>query len=92
MDTNKRFHVKQNGVLYSVTDTVTNKLLWTFEFKENEFASLACFISLIDMLNELNDENQHLKLKFRDMLEFIREKGTVTKSDIDNWWNTTSME
>lgn len=46
---------------------------------------------LLELLNELHEENQYFKLKFRDMLEFIRKKGAVTKSDIDNWWNTNSM-
>lgn len=68
MDTNKRFRVQQNGVLYSVTDTVENELLWTFEFKENEFASLACFINLVDKLNELNEKNQKLKREIEDIL------------------------
>ena len=41
------------------------------------------------MLNELNEENQSLKSKHMEMLDFIEKKGTVTVNDIKQWWNTT---
>ena len=45
--------------------------------------------SVIIELNELNEENQSLKSKHMEMLDFIEEKGTVTVNDIKQWWNTT---
>ena len=44
---------------------------------------------LVETNRELYKENQSLKLKHMDMLEFIQEKGTVTVNDLKQWWNTT---
>ena len=50
-----------------------------------------------DMLNRLNEqderikglekENRGLQFKIIDMLDFVKEKGTVTREEIKKWWN-----
>ena len=47
-----------------------------------------------DLLNEqdaeikrLKKENQGLQFKIMDMLDFVKEKGTVTREEIKKWWN-----
>ena len=42
-----------------------------------------------NLLNDLAEENQSIKSKHMEMLDFIEEKGTVTVNDIKQWWNTT---
>lgn len=59
--TEKRFTIIQNGDLFTVRDTVENKPMGVFEFKENEFPVFFCFHNIIDLLNELNNENKQLK-------------------------------
>lgn len=59
--TEKRFKVTQNRDLFTVRDTVENKVMGVFEFKENEFPVYVCFMKIIDKMNELNDENEQLK-------------------------------
>lgn len=94
--TEKRYFERRWGDEFYIFDSQTISEKDFDEKVEYEdyraFADSLMGDEVIDLLNELYEENQHFKLKFRDMLEFIREKGTVTKSDIDNWWNTTSME
>ena len=50
-----------------------------------------------DMLNRLNEqdkrikrlekENRGLQFKIIGMLDFVKEKGTVTREEIKKWWN-----
>ncbi len=61
MTENKRFIFKQNGNLHTVIDTVKNKPMGTFEFKDNEFPAYACFHMIIDLMNNLHEENQALQ-------------------------------
>ena len=58
--TAKRFIFGQNGNFHTVIDTVENKPMGVFEFKENEFPVYACFHMIIDKINELYEENQLL--------------------------------
>ena len=58
--TGKRFIFKQDGNFHTVIDTVENKPMGVFEFKENEFPAYACFHMIIDKMNELYEENQGL--------------------------------
>ena len=57
----KRFIFEQNGNFHTLIDTVENKAMGVFEFKENEFPVYACFHMIIDKMNELHEENQVLK-------------------------------
>lgn len=59
--TGRRFIFKQNGNFHTVIDTVENKPMGVFEFKENEFPAYACFHMIIDKMNDLYEENQDLK-------------------------------
>ena len=59
--TEQRFIMIQNGNFHTVRDTVEEKPLGMFEFKDNQFPVYACFHNIIDLLNELNDENERLK-------------------------------
>lgn len=59
--TAKRFIFEQNGNFHTVVDTVENKPMGVFEFKENEFPVYACFHMIIDKMNELYEENQALQ-------------------------------
>lgn len=76
--TNKRFtETLSTGI---VTDNVTGKE-YNCEMRIDD--------KLLELLNELHEENQSLKSKHMEMLDFIEEKGTVTVNDIKQWWNTT---
>ena len=59
--TKKRFTISQNGDLFTVRDTVENKPMGVFEFKEDEFPVYFCFHKIIDLMNDLSDENEKLK-------------------------------
>ena len=75
--TNKRFtETLSTGI---VTDNVTGKE-YNCEMRIDD--------KLLELLNELHEENQSLKSKHMEMLDFIEEKGTVTVNDIKQWWNT----
>ena len=63
--TEKRFILKQNGNFHTVIDTVENKSMGVFEFKENEFPVYACFHMIIDKMNELHEENKKLKKEYK---------------------------
>lgn len=54
---------------------------------------------LVNLLNKLNDENEELRkavdnCQFRtlDLLDYIKEKGTVTHQEIKDWWNSEVMK
>ena len=36
---------------------------------------------------QLKKENKGLQFKIIDMLDFVKEKGTVTREEIKKWWN-----
>lgn len=38
-------------------------------------------------IKELEKENRGLQFKIIDMLDFVKEKGTVTREEIKKWWN-----
>lgn len=51
------------------------------------------------LLNDLNDENEKLRkavdnCQFRtlDLLDYIKEKETVTHQEIKDWWNSKVIE
>lgn len=67
--TQKRFTLSQNGTLHTVRDNVKNKPLGVFEFKDDEFPAYFCFHRIIDLLNDLNDENEQLKEKIKNLQE-----------------------
>lgn len=79
----KRFTITQNGDLFTVRDTVENKPMGVFEFKENEFPAFACFCMIVDKLNKLNNENKQLKQKLKKY-EKIEE---LKKKDFTNCYN-----
>ena len=66
--TKKRFTLSQNGTFHTVRDNVENKHFGVFEFKDDEFPVYFCFHKIIDLMNELSDENDELKLRV-DYLE-----------------------
>ena len=68
-----------NNILFMVTGRYTSK-------------------DIVDLLNEqdavikrLKKENQGLQFKIMDMLDFVKEKGTVTREEIKKWWNGDVM-
>lgn len=63
MTENERFTIIQNGDNFTVRDNLKNKPMGTFTFKENEFPVYFCFHKIIDLLNELNDECDFLKVE-----------------------------
>ena len=40
-----------------------------------------------ERIKELEKENRGLQFKIIDMLDFVKEKGTVTREEIKKWWN-----
>ena len=64
--------IKEDGKIMEI-DRVINLL------NENE--------QLKQKIKELEQENQGLQFKIIDMLDFIKEKGTVTREEIKEWWN-----
>ena len=64
--TEKRFIFEQDGNFHTVMDTVENKPMGVFEFKENEFPAYACFHMIIDKMNELHEENEYLCEKIKE--------------------------
>lgn len=61
---------------------------------------LDCFKSSNDILQkelikkveekaELKTQNQGLQFKIIDMLDFVKNKGTVTREEIKEWWNNS---
>ena len=64
--TEKRFTLSQNGTFHSVQDNVENKPLGVFEFKDDEFPVYACFHRIIDLMNNLSDENEQLRLQLNN--------------------------
>ena len=67
--TSKRFIFEQHGNFHTVVDTVENKPMGVFEFKENEFPVYACFHKIIDKMNDLHEENEHYKSIFLELVE-----------------------
>lgn len=67
----KRFTITQNGDLFTVRDTVKNKPMGVFEFKEDEFPVYFCFHKIIDLMNDLNDENEELKQQCEDFIKIL---------------------
>lgn len=68
----KRFTITQNGDLFTVRDTVKNRSLGVFEFKEDEFPVYFCFHKIIDLMNNLSEENEQLKERLKmNCPEFI---------------------
>lgn len=63
----KRFIFEQNGNFHTVIDTVENKPMGVFEFKENEFPVYACFHMIIDKMNKLYEENEQLKTELTEL-------------------------
>ena len=80
----KRFILEQNGNFHTVIDTVENKPLGVFEFKENEFPVYACFHMIIDRMNELYEDLKHeLKASkaLRDVIIEFENENKQLKSD-----------
>lgn len=67
--TEKRFKIIQRGDLFTVRDTVENKPMGVFEFKNNEFPAYFCFHRIIDLMNNLSDENEQLKVDNQSLIE-----------------------
>lgn len=44
-------------------------------------------VSLTVKNKELRETNQSLQFKIIDMLDFVKEKGIVTREEIKEWWN-----
>ena len=70
--------------------------------KENERLKneLYCFKSSNDILQKelikkveekakLKTQNQGLQFKIIDMLDFVKDKGSVTREEIKEWWNNS---
>ena len=49
--TEERFIMIQNGNFHTVRDTVEEKPLGMFEFKDDQFLVYFCFHKIIDLLN-----------------------------------------
>ena len=58
--TEERFILEQYRNFHTVIDTIENKPIGVFEFKENEFGKYACFHIIIDKMNKLYEEKEQL--------------------------------
>lgn len=57
----ERFILIQNGNDFTVLDTVKEKHMGVFEFKEDEFPVYFCFHKIIDLLNRQHEEIRQLQ-------------------------------
>ena len=84
--TKKRFIIIQNGDLFTVRDTIENKPMGVFEFKEDEFSVYFCFHKIIDLLNDLYKEKENWKHKVGQLLfilsQFDEEKVQQLMEDL----------
>lgn len=80
----KRFIFEQNGNFHTVIDTVENKPMGVFEFKENEFPVYACFHMIINKMNELYEENQALQRHI--------ERSTFNKIRVEDVFNCAKYD
>ena len=90
--TDKRYQLRQEDLDYPIysdlVDTANNdKVICSFELDVGTS-------EMVDLLNEqderikgLEKENRGLQFKIIDMLDFVKEKGTVTREEIKKWWN-----
>ena len=85
--TEQRFIMIQNGNFHTVRDTVEEKPLGMFEFKDNQFPVYFCFHKIIDLLNELNDENERLKSEINMLKTTIdRNEGYIDRITHKGEW------
>lgn len=56
-----RYILIQNGNYHTVRDTIDNKPLGVFEFKEDEFPVYFCFHKIIDLLNRFWSSTKELE-------------------------------
>ena len=85
--TEQRFIMIQNGNFHTVRDTVEEKPLGMFEFKDNQFPVYVCFHNIIDLLNELNDENERLKSEINMLKTTIdRNEGYIDRITHKGEW------
>ena len=73
----KRFIFEQNGNFHTVIDTVENKPMGVFEFKENEFPAYACFHTIIDKMNELHEKNEQLEQDNNALIHLLENQSTI---------------
>ena len=45
------------------------------------------FIRILQENEQLKKRNQGLQFKIIDILDFVKEKGTVTRQEMKEWWN-----
>ena len=89
------YHIDEVGVYYYVCDNTKkgdDKII--FEFNTKFDAMEVC-----ELLNELHEENERLRkavdnCQFRtlDLLDYIKEKETITHQEIKEWWNSKVIE
>lgn len=79
MDEKERYDWDLNGI-------------WDYNDESDEY--IESYEDITKLLNEqeaeikrLKKENQGLQFKIIDMLDFVKEKGTVTREEIKKWWN-----
>lgn len=56
----------------------------TVEHMNNEYWK---YKQLKEVNEQLKKENRGLQFKIIDMLDFIKDKGSVTREEIKEWWN-----
>ena len=68
--------------------------IWERSFDEETTDKPLRNDEIVDLLNQqtkiiekLKKENQGLQFKIIDMLDFIKEQGSVTREEIKKWWN-----
>ena len=88
MTENKRFTIIQDGDNFTVRDTLKNRPMGMFEFKEDEFSVYFCFHKIIDLLNELHDENKQLKKENKEIKQLIHTMLVQIDTDKINTENT----
>ena len=49
-------------------------------------------VSLTVKNKELRETNQSLQFKIIDMLDFVKENGSVTREEIKEWWNNNQKK
>lgn len=60
------------------------------ELEHNKESVDDAYCELIQVKKEnerLNEQNQKLQFNIIDMLDFVKEKGTVTREEMKEWWN-----
>lgn len=79
----ERFILIQNDNDFTVLDTVKEKHMGVFEFKENEFPIYFCFHKIIDLLNKQHEQIIKLENELKGMEELLRSYRKTVEHDAE---------